>query len=369
MDKINFSAIFSKLLETLNDREREVLRRRYQLTDDMADYETLQEIGNMYKITRERVRQIENEGVRKLREAARAVEFANDLRAIEESLHRFLERHGGFSAEDHLMRNFVLPNHELAPYHSQAYLFALDNLLDSVEKVDDSEHFDSFWKLADFDHAAVEDAFNKVSAELESRKIPFDKETLMTAIRKNINQGHEAAMGKLLEKHGDLDERALLEAYLNFSKSLKGNILGEYGLSRWDNIVPKKLGDKIYLILKKSAQPLHFNEIAEQVNGADFEGKKVCPATIHNELIFNDKFILASRGYYGLKEWGIIGGTIADLIERTLREARRPMTVKEIYEKISQIRPVNQTTIYLTLLNNKRNIYSRVDKGTFGLTV
>ena len=365
MDKIKFNEIFAKLLATLNEREREVLRRRYQLTSDMADYETLQEIGNMYKITRERVRQIENEGVRKLQEAAAAAEFANDLRVVEESLHRFLERHGGMSVESHLMEKFVLPNHELEPYHSQSYLFVIDQLLNSVEKVSESDHFTPFWKLTHFKHDLVEDVFNKVSAELIAKKIPFSREALLAAIKNNIGAEHKEHLGQFLAKHADLNEDSLIDTYLNFSKSIKGNLLGEYGLSHWNNIVPTKLGDKIYLILKKSGGPLHFSEIAEQVNGADFTGKKVCPATIHNELIFNDKFILASRGYYALKEWGLVGGTITDLIVRTLRESGRPMTVKEIYDKISEIRPVNQTTIYLTLLNNKRNLFNRVDKGTF----
>ncbi|MFH0814705.1 MAG: sigma factor-like helix-turn-helix DNA-binding protein [Candidatus Falkowbacteria bacterium] len=365
--KINFSAVFAKLLQSLNEREQEVLRRRYQLTSDLDDYQTLQEIGNMYKITRERVRQIENEGVRKLKEAARAVAFAQDLQGVVLHLHRFLERHGGLANEEYLMENFILPSHDLEPYHSQAYLFAIDQLVDSVEKVSDSEHFPDFWKLSNFNHGLVEDVFNKVVAELEASKIPFDRETLMQAIKKNVGAEHKEHFGQLISKHTDLNEDAFLNTYVDFSKSIKGNILGEYGMSHWDNILPKRLGDKIYLVLKRTGQPLHFNEIAEQVNGSDFPGKKVCPATIHNELIFNDKFILANRGYYALKEWNLIGGTVGDLIARVLRDAGKPMTLKEICAKVLELRPVNQTTIYLTLLNNKRGLFNRVDKGVFGL--
>ena len=56
-------------LEVLSPRERLVLQLRYGLTDDQP--RTLAEVGNMLNISRERVRQIENEALRKLRRIAR----------------------------------------------------------------------------------------------------------------------------------------------------------------------------------------------------------------------------------------------------------------------------------------------------------
>jgi RNA polymerase primary sigma factor len=52
------------VLLTLDYREREILRLRYGLTDGFAY--TLQEIGRIFSVTRERVRQIESEAIRKL---------------------------------------------------------------------------------------------------------------------------------------------------------------------------------------------------------------------------------------------------------------------------------------------------------------
>ncbi len=51
-------------MQTLNYREREILRLRYGLADGYAY--TLQEIGRIFSVTRERVRQIEAEAIRKL---------------------------------------------------------------------------------------------------------------------------------------------------------------------------------------------------------------------------------------------------------------------------------------------------------------
>ena len=52
------------VLQTLDYREREILRLRYGLVDGYAY--TLQEIGRIFSVTRERVRQIEAEAIRKL---------------------------------------------------------------------------------------------------------------------------------------------------------------------------------------------------------------------------------------------------------------------------------------------------------------
>lgn len=51
------------LLERLTDRQREVIEARYGLR---GEYQTLEEIGNRLKITRERVRQIEGEAIFRL---------------------------------------------------------------------------------------------------------------------------------------------------------------------------------------------------------------------------------------------------------------------------------------------------------------
>jgi len=53
------------LLNTLTDREERILRLRFGMDDDCP--QTLESIGNMYGITRERIRQIEDKAIRKLR--------------------------------------------------------------------------------------------------------------------------------------------------------------------------------------------------------------------------------------------------------------------------------------------------------------
>lgn len=59
-----------KVLSTLTEREREVLNLRFGLTNGQAM--TLEEVGVLYSVTRERIRQIEAKALRKLRHPARS---------------------------------------------------------------------------------------------------------------------------------------------------------------------------------------------------------------------------------------------------------------------------------------------------------
>ncbi|WP_340690228.1 RNA polymerase sigma factor RpoD [Hydrogenobacter thermophilus] len=59
-----------KVLSTLGEKEKEILMYRYGLVDG-TEY-TLEQIGKMFNVTRERIRQIETKAIRKLRHPARA---------------------------------------------------------------------------------------------------------------------------------------------------------------------------------------------------------------------------------------------------------------------------------------------------------
>ena len=60
----------SLALEALNERERQVLIMRFGLDD--GSVRTLEQVGAHFDVTRERVRQIENKALAKLRQPARA---------------------------------------------------------------------------------------------------------------------------------------------------------------------------------------------------------------------------------------------------------------------------------------------------------
>ena len=83
-DVTSYSLLREKLsdvLTTLTDRERKILEMRFGLADG---YErTLEEIGKMYNVTRERIRQIEAKALRKLRHPTRVRHLQGFLEGVE----------------------------------------------------------------------------------------------------------------------------------------------------------------------------------------------------------------------------------------------------------------------------------------------
>lgn len=64
------SQIVRAVLDTLPTRESEIMKMRFGIDQEKAM--TLEEVGKVYGITKERIRQIENKAIRKLRHPARA---------------------------------------------------------------------------------------------------------------------------------------------------------------------------------------------------------------------------------------------------------------------------------------------------------
>ena len=81
LDLTSFSLLKDRLgdvLCSLNERERQVLEMRFGLSDGCA--RTLEEVGQQFRVTRERIRQIEAKALRKMRHPTRL-----------KQLHGFLE--------------------------------------------------------------------------------------------------------------------------------------------------------------------------------------------------------------------------------------------------------------------------------------
>jgi RNA polymerase primary sigma factor len=74
----------NEAMETLNYREREILKLRYGLADGYAY--TLEEVGRIFSVTRERVRQIESKAVRKLQHPQRSKSLTSFIDGVDMSL-------------------------------------------------------------------------------------------------------------------------------------------------------------------------------------------------------------------------------------------------------------------------------------------
>ena len=100
---------------------------------------------------------------------------------------------------------------------------------------------------------------------------------------------------------------------------------------------------------------------------SEFKSKKeVTPQAVHNELIRHPEFVLVGRGEYGLKEWGMAEGTVADVIKQVFAESEHPLKRQEIIERVLQKREIRIGTISLNL--QKYPCFKRVGRAVLRIT-
>jgi len=109
--------------------------------------------------------------------------------------------------------------------------------------------------------------------------------------------------------------------------------------------------DYAFLVMRRHGSPMHFREVAQAIT--DTFDKKTHPATTHNELIKDPRFVLVGRGLYGLREWGYKPGVVADVIQGII-EKDGPMSKEEVVDRVLKERYLKRNTILVNLQNPKK---------------
>lgn len=339
------------LFNHLNVKERDVVERRFGLSDRQR--QTLEDIGQHYGITRERVRQIESLSIKKLKQLEA---LRSEIKDAEHVVAELLEQYGGVMEETFFLENLLNylnthPNSENALLFLAEYIFS-----DNVTKVKQDKHFNHIWRVGSADVEPLKEVINVMVEIIEKNGEPLPLADLISQFKKTTyyQENRErilAATTFLDATEEDVDK--ILENYLRLSRKIRQDLFENWGLVSWGSVQPKKINDKIYIVLKKSTKPLHFVEIANRINEMKFDEKIAYPPTVHNELILDEKYVLVGRGMYALREWGYKPGNVSDVIEDILAE-HGPLTKSEVIARVLDRRNVKQSTIYLSLMNNPR---------------
>ncbi len=336
--KLQTEQLIADVLGTIDrEREREIVARRFGLFDRK---ETLEQIGELLGITRERVRQLEKSVVTRLKTAAEQQSLPQ-LDQFQAVVTAYLETTGGVARVSNLTAELVNDANRI----EQARVSFLSQLCPSLIVLQEDDHF--YNSVALKDSRDEKQLKNAVSGVIEAiKKLGEPKEIKDVAAAAGIADVKQA------------------EALASTSKQL-ATLNGRWGLVKWPMVNPKNIRDKIYVILKENGKHMHFNEIAEAIKGSDFKRKDVTTQAIHNELIKDKRFVLIGRGIYALKEWGYKKGTVADIISEVLREAGEPLHRDEIVKRVLKSRFVKETTILLNLQGKPQ--FKRVAKATYEL--
>lgn len=336
--KFNYSKICSNLLSPLCSRSREILERRFGL--ESSEKETLDSIGGLFGITRERVRQIEQESLLIIKKDRKTLEPV--LKHLESVLSKF----GNIKREDILI-SFLGKEKEK--------IFFLLSLDDNLKRVLENKDFYSFWVKG-------KDSLN-ASKKIVSIVVSVLKKEKELYALKDLYQKSKKEIEKKVKKKIDLKA---FESYLEVSKNIQENFEGKIGLKSWIEVNPRGVKDKAFLVFKKQKKPLHFSEVASLIKQSSFFPEKdVHLATVHNELIKDERFVLVGRGLYALKEWGYDNGTVKQVILKVLSDSEKPLTKEEITNQVLEKRLVKENTVFLNLQD--KEAFSKNPDRTYSL--
>jgi DNA-directed RNA polymerase delta subunit len=309
-----------------NARSREIISLRYGIKDGQR--RTLEEIGQQYSITRERVRQVIENALVDLR----TPESLNPFKPVFRTIDNFLNKQGNLAREEKLLSELTGCGH---PHPSRGALFFILNLNKGYQRFVESENFYPVWTNSAESIKKAAAAIENLANNLENKKQPVDFGYISAFIKKNSG----------------VSEKAVI-SYLDANKQIGQNVFGQFGLSRWPEINPRGVKDKAYIIFKDQQKPLHFREVADLINQAKISANLAQAQTVHNELIKDERFILVGRGTYALKEWGFQPGTVKEVIVQVLEE-NGPMTKNDVLRKVLEKRFVKENTILINLQNRK----------------
>ena len=342
---LNYQKICSNLLGGLPERTKDVLLRRFGLNPSAGggERETLEGIGQNYGVTRERVRQIEEDGMSRLKNP-------EVLRAAQPAFNYFqdhFKNQGGLKREDILLK-------DLGQDKFKNQVFFLLTLGDPFFRYGETKEVYPFWTTKpDLVQIAQEVIDYFISAfQKESKPLPRA-------------EFFEIEKRELRDKFGRQINLELLVSSYEIAKKIEENPFGEIGLTDWPEIIPRGIKDRAYIVLKREGKPLHFLAVTEKINQLAIYHPQAIPQTVHNELIKDQRFVLVGRGTYALAEWGYKPGWVKDIISEVLKEAKKPLAREEIIEKVLSQRLVKVNTILLNLSDKKYFLRTEGGKYTF----
>lgn len=335
---VDIDATIESILAVIDqDREREIITRRFGLYDRK---ETLEQIGELLGITRERVRQLEKAILIRLKIAAEDGKIPQ-IAAVEKAFIRELSEMGRLATIQDLTDKFDSKADNL----KRARVAFIAELAPQLTVVNENDNYRLAAGIAQYG---------------DEKKLRSEIDEIVKTIKKH---GEPLTIEQLHEKL-NYEHPSIVRALASVSKHLS-HLKDLWGLNKWPTVNPKNIRDKIYVILAENGKPLHFSEIADAIKESNFSRKNVTTQAIHNELIKDKRFVLIGRGIYALDSWGYSKGTVADTIADILRKSPEPLHRDEIVKRVLKNRQVKETTILLNLQSKPQ--FKRVAKATYAL--
>lgn len=286
----------NSLISLLTSREIDILKERYGFEGNKP--KTLHAIGQKLSLTRERVRQLEERALKSITKHNRFEEINKPIREL---ILYVLEQFGGFVSIDLLIDelNKISKNEE---DETNVLRFLLKYFTSEAELVHNND-FEPSLRLFEMPMDFITNVLEEIENILKQENSVLERPEIINRFKKtSYYVDYHKEFDVLLAKNDHKLDKIIF-AYMEASRKFVETPLNQWGLKEWEVVTPRRVSGKIYLVFLHVKKPMHFSEIAEIINKKWAKSRNVSVATVHNELISDDRFKLVKRGVYGLKEW------------------------------------------------------------------
>jgi hypothetical protein len=349
-------ALLEELIAELPRIQRDVLMRRLGLWNRKP--EILQDIGDSYGCTRERIRQIESQALVTLNWPGNAKKIRRFLDCLfKDHFGPIFQKGYGIAMEDELRVVF------LSLFTSAREAMGVEQLISKAFLNERSIYEECCLKTDDGLFADEEEArrqylalIKSVQTYLAHEKKPTPLSTLLETVRKN-NRIDTYHLSREAAAH-----------FIRMAPEIRTDDSGFFGLAEWRYMRPKTLRDMIVRALVDIGKPAHFTQIAMRVNERFCPNVPLNAKNIHARLVYDhETFVWQSNGVYGLSAWGLKKAPyVKDRLVKILKSVKQPMSLHQLVPKVLETCHCNKNTP-AAILEMHRDLFVRLDKGIYGL--
>ena len=243
-EEVKFYNVFNIVLVNIPNRSRDIVAKRFGV--DEKKPMTLQAIGDEYDITRERVRQIVQSGLKN----ACSMDDCEEYTEAKNSIVSYMQDNHSIVTYDELEKALGGDDNS----ERGAIRFLIEGM-DDVEIINEKKYpvTENVIALSDFNIDEWVEIHNEVKNIFEEKQKVYTSEKLHEKITDEYN----------------VKQPQQLEQYLTVSREIDNNPFNKWGLYKWDEISPRGVREKALLIMKEEDKPMHFKEIAQQLMNMD----------------------------------------------------------------------------------------------------
>ncbi len=337
------------VLKVCDSSEQYILMEKYGLVSWKPT--PMQQIGNKFNMSRERIRQILNRSLQKVRRLINTNEY---FESIIKKAQTILKESNFIMKEEDLINKLM--QEEKLNYNELLLIFSSDYDLYYLHR---NPRFVKLFFLDPLFEDLVNDIHDSILSIVKQEWKSLNKDLILSKIKTiflNKFQRNQSIRNIIMKDGLYLDIVSLSKKLSYFDEKI--------GLATYDDVNPKTIKAKMKFVLRKAWKPMHYEDIAKKVEEI-FNIKTKVP-TIHNELVKTKDFINVGMWIYGLVEWWYNGENTFELIKNILEKSQRPMLIQEIVKEVLKERMIKEVTVLLNL-QRYPDIFERVGRGLYTL--